>query len=100
MASESKCRQRHGAIVVRNGNVLSIATNKNINPMNVLDEEHVREHASIHAEVAALRRVANPRGCTVYVARVMSDGSPGLSKPCIRCQKYLDKAGVKQVVWT
>lgn len=99
VAKNSKCRQRHGAVVVRNGNILSFATNKDINDMRVMDEKHIRTHASVHAEVAALSRVADPRGCTVYVARVLKAG-PGLSKPCERCQEYLDSAGVKRVVWT
>lgn len=100
IAKTSLCNQRHGAVVIRNGNVVSFATNKDINLVDNLDEKHVKTHASIHAEVAALSKVANPRGCTVYVSRALKSGGPGHSKPCVRCQKYLDEAGVKRVVWT
>lgn len=100
IAQTSLCRQKHGAVVIRNGNVVSFATNKDINLVDNLDEQHVKAHASVHAEVAALSRVSNPRGCTVYVSRAMKSGEPGYSKPCARCQKYLDEAGVKRVVWT
>lgn len=100
IAKQSKCRQQHGAVVIRNGNVLAVATNKDRNLVNNLDESHVKEHASVHAEVAALSQVANPKGCTVFVARVMRDGKPGYSKPCSRCERYLKNAGVRRVVWT
>lgn len=100
LAKQSKCRQRHAAVVLRNGNVVAAATNKDRNPVNNLDEAHVKQHASIHAEVAALSKVNNPKGCIVYVARVMKDDTPGLSKPCRRCEKYLKDAGVRRVIWT
>lgn len=100
VAKSSECNQRHGAVVVKNGNVLSFATNKNRNRVDILEEDQVKAHASVHAEVAALSRVANPRGCTVYVSRALNSGGPGLSKPCQRCERYLKAAGVKRVVWT
>lgn len=100
MAQTSLCNQRHGAVVIRNGNVVAFAPNKDRNNVDILDESHVKTHASVHAEVAALSRVSNPRGCTVYVSRAMKTGVPGNSKPCPRCAKYLEDAGVKRVVWT
>lgn len=100
LAQTSKCRQRHGAVVIQNGNVVSVGVNKDRNIVNNLDESHVKAHGSIHAEVAALSKVANPKGCVVYVARAMNSGVPGNSKPCPRCEKYLDDAGVRRVVWT
>lgn len=102
MARKSDCRHKHGAVVVKNGNILSFGTNihRELNPADAQDIDYFKSNASVHAEVAALRQVADPRGCTVYVARVMADGSAGLSKPCVRCEKYLIGAGVKRVVWT
>lgn len=100
LARQSLCHQRHGAIVVQNGNVVAVAVNKDRNLVDNLDEAHIKQHASVHAEVAALSKVANPKGATVYVARAMRSGQPGNSKPCSRCQMYLEKAGVRRVVWT
>lgn len=102
LAKESSCRHKHGAVVVRNGNILAMGNNihRELNAADAADTEFFKKHASIHAEVAAVRQVANPQGCTVYVARVMADGSPGLSKPCHRCAKYLEEMGVRRVVWT
>lgn len=99
-AENSECRMKHAAVVVKNGNILSIGINKNINHPDILSESHVKQNASRHAEMVALRRVANPEGATIFVARVMRDGSEGMSKPCKNCQRELDKAGVKRVVYT
>ena len=100
IAQTSQCHQRHGAVVIRNGNVVSTAVNRDRNLVDNLDEAHVKEHASVHAEVAALSKVSNPKGCTVYVARAMRSGGPGMSKPCTRCEEYLAASGVRRVVWT
>lgn len=95
LAESSPCRYRHGAVVSRGGRVLARATNRPT--AKVLDDHAVRER---HAEVAALARVADPRGATVWVARVLADGSPALSAPCPDCVKVLTEAGVRRVVWT
>lgn len=100
LALTSQCNQKHGAVVIRNGNVLAVGVNKDTNNPDIMDEAHIKTHASVHAEVAALSRVSNPRGCTVYVARSLKSGGPGNSKPCVRCAKYLEEAGVRRVVWT
>jgi hypothetical protein len=30
----------------------------------------------------------------------MKDGTPALSKPCKKCERYLKRYGVSEVVWT
>lgn len=51
VASTSEYRWRLGAVIVTNGNVLSWGVNKYRN------EPHINHlHATVHAEVAALRR--------------------------------------------
>lgn len=102
-AESSDCHQRHGAIVVRSGSVLSIGTNKwrnDISTAGILHDQGRSKDISIHAEVDALSRVANPRGATIYVARVNRAGQPRLSKPCSECAKALKKAGISKVVYT
>ena len=56
--------------------------------------------ATEHAEIAALRQVEDARGCVVYVARTLRDGSPAMSKPCAECEAELIRRGVKKVVYT
>lgn len=102
-AESSDCHQRHGAIVVRSGSVLSIGTNKwrnDISTAGILHDEGRSKDISIHAEVDALSRVNNPRGATIYVARVNRTGKPRLSKPCPDCAKALREAGISKVVYT
>ena len=71
---------------------------KNI-PRNVTDTYH-QQYCSVHAEVDALRNVKDAVGATVYVARINRQGEQRLSKPCLSCQQYLDKRGIKRVVYT
>ena len=86
-ASQSECHQRHGAIVVKSGRVISTSCNKNNNnPAHFCDDlfnEH-RKYISTHAEVAALKGVSpdQAKGAVVYVGRLLRSGEPGLSKPC------------------
>lgn len=96
VASTSKCRHKHGCVVVNNGRIVSTATNKKVG-----DTESGWRRAHIHAEAAALMAAGTrARGAQVYVARVSADGSAAESKPCKKCQGLLDRYGVSQVVWT
>lgn len=89
--------------MVKNGNVLAWGINKlNSHPTVFGDdaEELIKSHAATHAEVAAIRKVANPENAVLYVARIRRTGEPGLSRPCSRCQKAIDSAGIKKVFFT
>lgn len=104
-AQKSKCHQQHGAIVVKSGRVVGFSCNKRINNpaqfCNDLFNEH-REYISLHAEVAALRNVSPElaKGSTVYIGRLLKNGEPGFSRPCSRCEEFLNELGVKRVVYT
>ena len=96
IAMTSKCRHKHGCIVVNNGKILATATNKKIGDPNT----HWRK-AHIHAEAAAVSAAGSrAHGATVYVARVAADGSPAESRPCKKCDGYLERLGVARVRWT
>lgn len=96
VASRSKCRYKHGCVVVNNGKIVATATNKKVGD----PETHWRK-AHIHAEAAAILAAGKyAHGSTVYVARLAADGSPAESKPCKKCDGYLDRFGVATVVWT
>lgn len=96
VAQRSKCRYRHGCIVVSKGRIIATATNKKIaDPTTHWRRSHV--HAEAAAAIAAGTRA---KGSIVYVARLAADGSPAYSKPCKKCQSYLERLGVAQVVWT
>lgn len=96
IAKTSKCRYRHGCVVVSNGRIIATATNKKIaDPTTHWRRSHV--HAEAAAALAAGTRV---KGALVYVARAAADGSAAYSKPCKKCESYLERLGVSRVVWT
>ena len=96
VASESKCRHKHGAVVVYRGQVVATATNQRVG-----DPEDGWRKAHIHAEHAALLAAGNKAyGAKVYVARLSRTGRPAESKPCRRCERLLEKFGVVTVIWT
>jgi tRNA(Arg) A34 adenosine deaminase TadA len=88
---------RHGAIVVKSGNIIARATNRFRNDPKVIVDDFAQ---TTHAEVAGLRAVRNPRGCVVYVARWSFHDCPVLSAPCDRCFNYMASLGVRKVIYT
>lgn len=104
-ATRSRCRMQHGAMVVKSGRIISMSNNKMVNHPDVFCQDMFEQHrayVSMHAEVAALQGVSPEvaRGSTVYVARMLRDGTPGMSRPCPRCEAYLNEMGVKKVIYT
>jgi pyrimidine deaminase RibD-like protein len=95
LAHSSKCRHRHGCVVVKNGKIIAKSTNKKVGDPSV--EFRLALHAEFAAVVAAGTQAS---GATVYVARVQADGSPALSKPCKKCESMMKRSGVSKVVWT
>lgn len=92
---------RHGAVIVKSGNVLGVGVNVDKNHPSIMSPEHIKPHCSVHAEVAAMKRVKGDlRGATIYVARVSKAGLPALSRPCFACARAIDAAGIKKVVWS
>ena len=101
LAKMSDCRvARHGAIITRNGKTIAVGINRRIN--NPAHVTNTKTDVTVHAEVAALNacRKTNLNGAIVYVARVLKDDTPAMSKPCENCQKALKERGVKVVHYT
>ena len=97
VAKTSKCRFKHGCVVVYRGKVVSSATNKQL----LVPNDRTWRRSQVHAEAAAIaaaRKYSN--GATVYVARVDNDGQPMDSKPCKRCESLLSRYGINQIIWT
>ena len=96
VASTSKCRHKHGAVVVRDGRIVATATNRKVG-----DPETAWRRAHVHAEIAAIGAAGTrARGAAVYVARGGADGSPAYSKPCKKCERFMERYKVEKVVWT
>lgn len=86
-----------GATIVKSGRILARACNEPKNspatpgmPVN---------KCSVHAEAAVLR-LADGAGATVYVARMGRNGQRGLARPCQACEELLRQHGVRRVIWT
>ena len=94
-ASRSAQHFKHGAVVVRNGKVLSSGHNK----VTTRCPSHL---FSMHAEMAAIKHSHERCGLVdahVYVVRVNNCGLAE-SKPCERCQRYMRMHGVSRVYYS
>ncbi len=93
---------RLAAIITKGGSVQSVGLSKlRSNPAVCdFDMPGVRERVSLHAEMDALKRCGNPKGATIYIARIGRSGKVGLAKPCSHCQNALINAGIKKVIYT
>ena len=91
-ATRSGQYQKHGAVVVQNGKVVSSGFNKSTG-------RYPSMH-TLHAEMAAIKMCANPVDSHVYVVRVNSQGELANSKPCKRCYRFMLKHGISRVWWS
>ena len=101
LATKSKSRQRHGAILVKSGRVIGMGYNKDKNHPLSVSPEHIKSHCSRHAEIDAIRDAkGDVRGAVLYVARVNRQGKDRNSKPCERCTAVIDEMQIKKVIYT
>lgn len=94
LASESNCHYPMVAFVLRNAKTpLSYGVNKK----GWCDK-------SIHAEVAAIRRLVRTKrrakGTTMFVVRHTKTGQLANAKPCANCVEVMRMMGIKKVAWT
>jgi deoxycytidylate deaminase len=84
---------KHGAVAVSGGRLLAASTNK-FRPFNP------KSSCSVHAEVSALRMLfkTNVKFVDLYVARV-TNSLVRYSKPCVKCQKFIDDTGIVSRVY-
>jgi len=93
LAKTSTCRDKHGAIVVKNGSVLSFATNRNCS--NPISKSFKKQ--TIHAEQRAIAcSRSNLVGATLYSARYHRNG---ISTPCVMCMELIRLAGIRSIVY-
>jgi deoxycytidylate deaminase len=94
-ARKSTMLHRHGAIIYRNGEVLSQAHNHRAS--------YLCHSFSCHAEVAAIKAVKNRqqlKNSTLIVVRVGNDDNIKLSKPCENCKQFIERSGIKKVFYS
>lgn len=101
LASKSKANKKHGAVIVKSGRVLGTGYNKDKNHPLAISEEHIKTHASRHAEIEAIRDAGwNVKGAVLYVARINNFGYDRDSKPCPRCAMIIKESQIKKVIYT
>jgi pyrimidine deaminase RibD-like protein len=76
----------HGVVVERGGAAIASGYN----------------HGDIHAEINALGKLwpSERRGTKVWSIRVTPGGRFASAKPCLDCEGYLRKNGVKAVIYS
>jgi len=100
-ARKSKAKKKHGAVIVKSGRVVGVGYNKNRNNPIFCSPEHIKPHASRHAETHAMREAGgNLSGAVLYVARVNNAGQDRNSKPCKLCEAAIVEANIKKVIYT
>lgn len=101
LAHKSTMTQRHGAVIVRNGEIIGEGYNHWTTYMS--------HSYSCHAEVAALLSVKNKtkkmlQDATMIVVRISNNHCmPNvlkLSKPCENCTKEINKWGIRKVFYS
>lgn len=99
-AKNSNHRFRVGAVIFRG----SVIIGRGFNNADKTHPKSPHPYKSIHAEFSAFLHAFRLRNdltdCSIYVHRILRDGSPGLAKPCQWCTELLAKIGVKDVHWS
>eukprot|EP00310_Coccolithus_braarudii_P021202 CAMPEP_0183351452 /NCGR_PEP_ID=MMETSP0164_2-20130417/24978_1 /TAXON_ID=221442 /ORGANISM="Coccolithus pelagicus ssp braarudi, Strain PLY182g" /LENGTH=174 /DNA_ID=CAMNT_0025523639 /DNA_START=48 /DNA_END=574 /DNA_ORIENTATION=+ len=121
MAERSALEIKHGALLVRGGKVVGRGCNSDRSRLSSLPGD--ANMVALHSEVAALhdaqagfyeagRSRKKLKGCDLYVVRLNPAGRRiqgsaerdpsrlGKSKPCLRCLRALDAAGVRRVFFS
>lgn len=79
---------------------MGIGINRFKNHPTWVSEEHILAHCHVHAEIDVLKKIKNPRGSTIYIARVNRRGQTRFSRPCDRCYQAITTAGINKIIYT
>lgn len=106
-------RTRVGCVLVYRGSVISVGWNPESKgspiqkEMNVLRGKYTESPnfvSRVHAEIMAIARVKymfiDWSRVSVFVCRILKDGTRELAKPCAACEGYMRKFGIRDVYYT
>lgn len=96
---------KHGAVLVKGGNIISLGCNRPDFSKHAALHRAYSEYdiGSLHAEIAALRGLPKniTQGSIMYVVRLgKAQGKFRMSAPCAMCMSALNNAGVKRVIFS
>lgn len=103
-------RIRHGAIIIKGGNIIGQGINSMKNhPMAFLpiimgeSNREIGNVLTIHAEMQAIKSVKNKKnlkGSVMFVGRLSLDQKERMSCPCESCEFYIKKYQIQKVVYS
>jgi len=97
LAHNSVMRYRLGAVLIKSGKI--IGAGRNHKKYSHMAKDHWSQ--TIHAEVdAILKSDKSPRGSTLFLSRILKNGSTALSKPCEACIRVMKEERIKSVYYT
>lgn len=101
IAIKSEHHFQMGAIITIGNRILSVGKNKYKTHTKQFNQYTGCEANSIHAELDAILSCDNvPAKATIYVSRVLRDGSCGMAKPCKYCLEILKQYDIKRIVYS
>lgn len=102
VAESGNMSYKHGAVIVKGGRVVSVGINKwRISPEMASKEKEYNPNMTYHAEADAISRVSGDlSGAVIFVARINKKGLWSFSRPCNRCMKLINSAGIKKIIYT
>jgi deoxycytidylate deaminase len=89
-------RYKHGALIVRNKEILATGYNRDIGFNNVLSRYGC--YYSIHAELDAIRKL--PYNCSDSLILYSVRSSLELARPCAKCLQVISRTPVKRIVFS
>ena len=90
---------RVGAVIVKNGNIISTGFNE-------LRPSKTTGTSTLHAEAAAIKKLLERgdfkglAGSTMYVTRFTRAGNIGLARPCSACMGLIRSVGIRHVLYS
>lgn len=99
LAKDSECNYKHGCVIVRAGNILSLAANRVGSSKR--QSKHGEYVITVHAETRAIIKACTGlEDATLYSARASKRiYGPAISRPCPICWENMIDAGIHTVVY-
>ena len=95
-AKSATCRFRLGAVIVKNGKILSVAPNQKKTHPKWGSGDYKTLHAEGNAIYRAARRGVDVKGADMYIYRQGNN----VSKPCPCCSGLMAEAGIRNVYYS
>lgn len=99
-AGKSELTYKHGCIAVVSGKIVAKGYN---NYRTYSRDGMISNTCSCHAEIDVLRKCRKlgiKKKISLYIARISSENTLTLSKPCVECHTQMKKFDIKRVIYS